>query len=977
MHEPPPSPDLLLRHLDWVRGLARALAPDEASADDLVQDAWLRTRGARDESRGRAWLARVVANLARDQRRGEARRARRERAAAKPEAAPSDAELRDRMAGQETLARWVLELEEPYRRTLLLRWLEGHAPARIAALEDVPLATVHTRLSRGEARLRARAQRETDGGGRAWLVFLAGAPGAEVATHALTAPTMSPLLLLVLNMKFVVSLTVVAVVLWAFVRDPAPRNEPRTAHDTAPVEVLQPDVPDMASSDSSMPAGPAPERKRVSVKRDVDTQEVTPPEEGTSADLLVRVVDARGRPFPRATVGIFVGTGPSALTDMRATSEGPHALARFSDYERRLAQLPPGKSGWPRFVGLVMTGPEVVRLPLPVHGLPDEPLVLVVPPHGILRVRVVDLSGSPWHEATWIQLASLASRADWLGAADRDNSVSAFVDDASEFEWSLVPIGVELLLEVIGTGIIRGAEHRIAPLGPGETRDVEVVIGATYPHARGRFVAADGTALGGHRPSVEFESRGSASIDELGPTGEFILPLDDKASLDGRFRARVECDVGWPQRRILVGTFEGVVPADGGAVEVGVVELRDAPIAAEGRVVDGRGVPIEGVYVALLSRINQRADPEDFTWSFATGYARSDALGAFRLEGVFPPGEYGLRTFDTEWIDRGVLRFRLGTRGLELVVDPVQRLAGRVLLPDGADPSELVVRAVETSGSRERTAYHNLQAEPRSDGSFLLEGLRPTTVTLSLVRRDSSVALAALERIAPHVAPADRPAVLDPWDLRRDLHHLDVQIHCADGSALERGLVAVGRHVLPHAGGRLRALAPATWGDELWIVAPGHRPLRLDARDAPRRVDLERGIPVTLHCDEPRPAVPDGWTVDVSLMPEAPPWVPEDGFIVESGFQSSAMENLWREQVPVAAGTTEWQLLAPIPGAYRPEWTIVKPSAELGGGSRLHVVTTESQRFDLIVESGRRGPSKARVGFDRVGFARALEWLGR
>lgn len=47
----PPTPDVLLAHAGWVRGLARSLAVDASSAEDLVQDTWLAAlrRGLRDE----------------------------------------------------------------------------------------------------------------------------------------------------------------------------------------------------------------------------------------------------------------------------------------------------------------------------------------------------------------------------------------------------------------------------------------------------------------------------------------------------------------------------------------------------------------------------------------------------------------------------------------------------------------------------------------------------------------------------------------------------------------------------------------------------------------------------------------------------------------------------------------------------------------------------------------------------------------
>src|SRR5580765_5213051 len=67
--------DALLRQRAWLRGLALALVGPDA-ADDLVQETWVT---ALDSSTGphvylRAWLAGIVRNLARRERRRHDRR---------------------------------------------------------------------------------------------------------------------------------------------------------------------------------------------------------------------------------------------------------------------------------------------------------------------------------------------------------------------------------------------------------------------------------------------------------------------------------------------------------------------------------------------------------------------------------------------------------------------------------------------------------------------------------------------------------------------------------------------------------------------------------------------------------------------------------------------------------------------------------------------------------------------------------------
>src|SRR5690348_10304935 len=71
------TPEDLLAHAAWVRRLAGALVGDAHVADDVVQDTWLaalRHPPAADRP-VRPWLARVVANVASNRRRGDRRRA--------------------------------------------------------------------------------------------------------------------------------------------------------------------------------------------------------------------------------------------------------------------------------------------------------------------------------------------------------------------------------------------------------------------------------------------------------------------------------------------------------------------------------------------------------------------------------------------------------------------------------------------------------------------------------------------------------------------------------------------------------------------------------------------------------------------------------------------------------------------------------------------------------------------------------------
>jgi hypothetical protein len=114
------SAEQLLQDAVWLTGLARSLAHDRDDADDLVQDAWIAAwRRQPDASRPmRAWLTKVVRDLAGMKRRSEQRRAAREAIVDDAQAPVAPDELLEQMRLHRCLVDLVLELDEPYRSTI-------------------------------------------------------------------------------------------------------------------------------------------------------------------------------------------------------------------------------------------------------------------------------------------------------------------------------------------------------------------------------------------------------------------------------------------------------------------------------------------------------------------------------------------------------------------------------------------------------------------------------------------------------------------------------------------------------------------------------------------------------------------------------------------------------------------------------------------------------------------------------------------
>jgi len=167
-----PSLEDLLAHREWLRAIARSLVADENVVDDVEQRTWLTVlRNRRPVTSARGWLRRVVHSAAVDEHRSVSRRHAREEKSARPEALPPTEHLVVQLEAQRAVAQAVAGLPEPYRTTVLLRYIEELSVKDVAARMSVPVKTVKTRLHRALALLRDVLDREY-GDRRGWCVAL-------------------------------------------------------------------------------------------------------------------------------------------------------------------------------------------------------------------------------------------------------------------------------------------------------------------------------------------------------------------------------------------------------------------------------------------------------------------------------------------------------------------------------------------------------------------------------------------------------------------------------------------------------------------------------------------------------------------------------------------------------------------------------------------------------------------------------------
>ena len=209
------SAEQLLQDISWLKGLATQLANDRDDADDLVQEALIAAwRRQPDTARPmRAWFTKVVRDLAGMKHRSNRRRVARHARTVDAQAPAAPDELLEQVRLHKRLAELVLELDDPYRSTIIGRFVEGRTSASIAHSLGIPAGTVRKRLHEALARLRAGL--DTDAGVRkrwapAVLSFAKG--GLHVAKS-------TKLVLVVLVALLLASVAVVVVVLPARGRD--------------------------------------------------------------------------------------------------------------------------------------------------------------------------------------------------------------------------------------------------------------------------------------------------------------------------------------------------------------------------------------------------------------------------------------------------------------------------------------------------------------------------------------------------------------------------------------------------------------------------------------------------------------------------------------------------------------------------------------------------------------------------------------
>ena len=549
--------------------------------------------------------------MARKAGRGDARRSRREQAVALPEGTPSAADLVERVALQRDVAGRVLSLEEPYRETLLLRFVEGRPPREIARRMNVPVNTVRTRVERGLERIRGQLDR-SHGDRTAWCVALV--PLAESGRGAVHGSLLTLvggwIMTWPLRLLFTAAAALCA---WLFVGpllDGPP--DPGSASSTVAMGPVAPDLEEE-------------EEEGVDAVREAVTAEpaLEPPQpedlgsspEPETLTVRGRVVDPDGRGIPRMGLAVRPIEGGAPIVPPVQTDDGGRFVLDLPAEWRDDIEFHLERAGWATIgMATAETSPGE-----------DERIIIVHPVRSVEGV-VRDPGGQPIAEARVSDSASLFAcpNLPWeLRGIHTYSRPSVFTDANGRFVLPQGAVGFHAEITAAHPSHHQASQDPTA----GPTREVEIVL-----HPRGDDVKV----LSGLVVLEEGRPASGATVY----FGQHSTKSDDggRFSLNVRYHDRRHGLVAYkrglqPGSRPGFGEEYHASPGDRSDL---LLQLGGPVLSVTGRVVDGQGRPLPGHHVRHAGPFTLLGISGWTAQSKLTGgrVSMTDDEGRFRIDGL-------------------------------------------------------------------------------------------------------------------------------------------------------------------------------------------------------------------------------------------------------------------------------------------------------------------------------------------------------
>ncbi len=595
--------------------------------------------------------------------------------------------------------------------------------------------------------------------------------------------------------------------------------------------------------------------------------------------LQVRVVDEAGAPAPGVRValrqhyhGQFFTDHGVATTDAQGGALLPHYRALIGgdwDFSARYS------------IAIAEPLSAEVAREINVTAPPTERVELVLPPVGSVEL---EFEGAPAHARAGLESLT-------IGAMPPEERGERFADGRRE----LAAGSVRFPFVGLGREIVPWSFHadrqqphdearRPGPMRAGEEVRLSVRIVGRATRLTGQVVGEAGAALAHAELHIALRSENDedeewltavARSDSEGRFSASVAPRWSGASMLAVSGARSNgrSFVGEPQRL--------VVPPGAERLDVGVLQVLEAPLLVTGKVVDRAGALVPFASIDVRQRRvhdSEYGDPY-IDWHTSVHGVRSDEHGAFSIwsECQTEPFALQARAFGGSSLPTVA---RCKQTDVVVVLDCDFAIAGRVFLPPIAPLDFVRVAAsADILNARKLGLEESWSTLLDADGEFLLGGLPPGEYQLTVHHQGSDAPLATVGKVRASERPGERDPRLDPLDLRGLTTLVTVEVFGPAGrpvgsfSELRQGEAPGDSYESGRSGHRMILHRD---GPPLFIFADGCAFHELVPATAPARVTLQPAPRVRVRLDEALPVLPEGFELGVAIAGVGEPkWLTE------------------------------------------------------------------------------------------------------
>lgn len=679
-----------MRELAGLHALARSLVHGDADADDLIQETAIAAmqHPPADDRPVRPWLATVLRNHWRMDRRSRSRRQAREQALGLDLVERDDAvdapDAIDRARALERLASALVALDQPFREVVIRRYLDGQSAADIARALGIPAGTVRWRLKTGLERLRATLDQSTP----CWQRVLVPLPVVKGAVFVKAKTSIISIIVLLL----LLGAGIVALVVKRGGSESQPAQTVATGKAKVP-GLRVTDVPRGADDDDGSVAAPdpLPGQGRVTLE----------PVAAEGGVLGGRVINW--------STGDGVGTAELTFT----SAAGAATVRTNKDGSFELAPPAPGTFSLATIIapGFLPYAPELLHSPVRIALGSKQAvrgLTLFLFPAVDYHGMVVDATGAPVAGAK-VKLADPPAGEQVLEKIVTEwttDKSGKFVFHAPDFAVFEATKGGKRGWAILD-GNVAISRQMVIALGEGAARDATI---------RGKAVDGNGAPLAdvlvtaapeGGPPGKQAEPRATA-FATTGADGTFVLGNLDRnaytlvAELDDYAQARRE--------KVNGGTQNVVIELDEGEPIAGIV--RDP---------DDKSVP---AYTLLVTK------RKGLVREMVTTRSVIDPRGRFEVR--VPKGDYELLVSATGWAPSAPAPVSSGTTDAKIRLGAGATLRGLVVDAEAGTPLQYARVMREGGGGGASAQPANAGTVTRGDGTFELTGIPAGPFTLSV-----------------------------------------------------------------------------------------------------------------------------------------------------------------------------------------------------------------------------------------------------